>query len=111
MINNFQSPLNLKLIKKCPVCNVDYQQSMIQVLDESEYGLLTYATCKSCGANLLTKFASLPQGVIGNAILTDLKPQEVMDFAAQDELSDDGVLDIQYMISKKELVNNLKKLI
>lgn len=110
MINNFQSPLNLKLIKKCPVCNADYQQSMIQVLDENEYGLLTYATCKSCGANLLTKFASLPQGVIGNAILTDLKPQEVMDFAAQDELSDNDVLDIQYLISKKELISNLKKL-
>ncbi|MBT6690924.1 hypothetical protein HOB10_01155 [Candidatus Parcubacteria bacterium] len=110
MINNFQSPLNLKLIKKCPVCNMDYQQSMIQVLDENEYGLLTYATCKSCGANLLTKFASLPQGVIGNAILTDLKPQEVMDFAGQDDLSDNDVLDIQYLISKKELINNLKKL-
>jgi hypothetical protein len=110
MINNFQSPLNLKLIKKCPVCNMDYQQSMIQVLDESEYGLLAYASCRGCGANLLTKFASLPQGVIGNAILTDLKPQEVMDFASQDELSDNDVLDIQYLISKKELINNLKKL-
>ncbi|MBT4850298.1 hypothetical protein HON36_05635 [Candidatus Parcubacteria bacterium] len=105
------SPLNLRLIKKCPICNVDYQQSMIQVLDESEYGVLTYATCKSCGANLLTKFASLPQGVIGNAILTDLTPQEVLEFADGDGINDDDVLDIQHLLSKKELVNNFKKLI
>ncbi|PLX25218.1 hypothetical protein C0580_02935 [Candidatus Parcubacteria bacterium] len=84
---------------------------MVQVLDESEYGVLTYATCNSCGANLLAKFASLPQGVVGNAILTDLKPQEVMDFAGDDNIADDDVLDLQYLISKKELVNNLKKLI
>ncbi len=111
MVENFNSSLNLRLIRKCPVCNTAYQQSMIQVLDESEFGVLTYATCNRCGANLLAKFASLPQGVVGNAILTDLKPQEVMDFASNDSVSDNDVLDIQYMISKKELVSNLKKLI
>ncbi|RJQ35130.1 hypothetical protein C4566_01270 [Candidatus Parcubacteria bacterium] len=111
MLDNYNSPLNLRLIKKCPVCNTDYQQSMIQVLDESEFGVLTYATCDRCGANLLAKFASMPQGVIGNAILTDLKPQEVMDFATNESISDDDVLDMQYMIGKKELINSLKKLI
>lgn len=111
MMSNMNSPLNLRLIKKCPICNADYQQSMIQVLDESEYGILTYATCNSCGANLLTKFASLPQGVIGNAILTDLTPSEVLEFADGDDVNDDDVLDIQHLLSKKELVNNFKKLI
>ena len=100
MINNLNAPLNLKLIKKCPICATDYNQSMIQVLDESEYGILTYASCKDCGANLLTKFASLPQGVIGNAILTDLTPQEVLDFAVGDEISADEVLDIQGLLNK-----------
>ena len=105
------SPLNLKLIKKCPICSTDYQQSMIQVLDESEFGLLTYASCQRCGANLLTKFASLHQGIIANAILTDLKPQEVMDFSNQADLSADDVLDARYLITKRELIKNLKKII
>jgi len=111
MINNYNSPLNLKLIKKCPICSADYQESMVQILDENEFGVLTYVSCTSCKANLLTKFSSLPQGVIGNAILTDLSPQEVLDFAVGDDMDADNVLDIQAMLSKKELINNLKKLI
>ena len=110
MINNMNSPLNLRLIKKCPICSSDYRQANIQILDESDYGVLTYATCHNCAANLLTKFASLPQGVIGNAILTDLSPQEVLDFAGEEELDADEVLDIQKLLSKKELIKNLKKL-
>jgi hypothetical protein len=111
MINNFNSHLGLKLIKKCPVCQSDYQQAMMQVLEESDYGILTYASCQGCGANLLTKFSVLPQGVIGNAILTDLKPQEVLDFAERKNLSADEVLDVQYLLDNQELINNLRKLI
>lgn len=109
-MNNFNSPLNLKLIKKCPICSTSYQQANIQILDESDFGVLTYASCASCKANLLTKFTSLPQGVIGNAILTDLKPQEVLDFATESDIEADEVLDIQAMLSKKELIKNFKKL-
>ena len=111
MINSFNSPINLHLIKKCPICSADYQPSNVQVLDENELGILTYASCLSCRANLLTKFTSLPQGVIGNAILTDLSPQEVLDFATKSALEADEVLDIQAMLSKKELIKNFKKLI
>lgn len=111
MLNNFHAPMNLRLIKKCPICSSDYKQSMVQVLDENEYGVLTYATCHSCSSNLLTKFSTLPQGVIGNAILTDLSPEEVLDFATEDELAADDILDIQALLSKQELIKNLKKLV
>ncbi len=101
----------MRLIKKCPICSGDYRESNIQILDESEYGVLTYASCHICGGNLLTKFASLPQGIIGNAILTDLSPEEVLDFAESSDLEADEVLDIQKLLSAKELIKNLKKLI
>ena len=104
-------PLSLKLIKKCPICLTDYQQSMVQVLDENEFGLLTYATCAYCGANLLTRFASLPQGFIGNAILTDLIPQEVMDFAVGDDLTADEILTLHEQLKQKDLIKKLKELI
>lgn len=109
MLHNL--PLNLRLIRKCPVCSYEYQSSMVQVLDESELGILTYATCSHCGANLLTKFASVPQGVVGNAILTDLKPQEVMDFTVGDDLTADQVLALQEIIKEKNLIKKFKELI
>ncbi|MDD5749603.1 MAG: hypothetical protein PHO91_02335 [Patescibacteria group bacterium] len=111
MLNNFNSSQNLRLIRQCPICNIEYRQNEIQILDESELGALTYASCQSCGANLLTKFAALPQGLIGNAILTDLQPQEVLEFAAGDDLRADDVLSLYQLISKKELISSLKKLI
>ena len=110
MINS-NSPLNIKLIKKCPVCAKEYNQAKIQILEESEYGLLTYATCSQCGSSLLTRFSSLPQGIIGNAILTDLKAQEVMDFAIGDDLTPDEALSMQEMIYKNNLINNFKEII
>jgi len=111
MINNSELPLNLKLIKKCLVCQKDYNQAMVQVLDESEFNLLTYATCSGCGANLLTKLAALPQGIIGNAILTDLKSHEVLEFAQGADLSADDVLEIHQVISQSDLLSKIKKII
>lgn len=109
MLNNLPPSLNLRLIRSCPICNQEYHQSMVQVLEETDMGFLTYATCSSCGASLLTKFSSLPQGVIGNAILTDLQAEEVLDFAERDELTEDDVLSIQQALTHKQLFNQLKK--
>ena len=109
MINNFNPSQNLRLIKQCPICNTDYIQSQMQVLDESEFGVLTYISCRTCGANLLTKFASFPQGLIGNAILTDLEAQEVMDFANMSELTADEVLEIQQNFMAKDIIDKIKK--
>jgi len=108
-MTNFGSHLNVRLIRACPICSQEYNQSMVQIINESEFGILTYATCSRCGANLLSKFASMPQGVVGNAILTDLQVHEVMDFADEDDLQADDVLEIQNRISKKKLISELRK--
>ena len=107
-MNNFNLPINLKLIKSCPICNADYRQSMIQVLDESEFGVLTYVSCPTCGATLLTRFATMPQGVVGIAILTDLTPLEVGSFTGSDDLTGDDVLSIHQSLVNKELISSLK---
>lgn len=108
---NINHPLSLKLVRTCPVCSSEYQQSTIQILEESESGVLTYVTCQKCGANLLTKISSVAQGLIGQAILTDLKASEVMDFAIGDDLSADQVLKMQENIYNKQLINKFREII
>lgn len=100
-------PLNLRLIKHCPVCQREYQKTPVQILSENEFGLLTHVTCAHCGAHLLTRMASMPQGVIGNSILTDLQADEVMGFIAFDEISADDVLSVHQLLDNKELINKL----
>lgn len=102
-------PLNIKLVKTCPICQTEYQQNLMQVLSENETGMLTYVTCTHCQASLLTRFSTLPQGIVGNAILTDLKSEEVMPFADSDALSENDVLDIHQLIIKKDLMKYLRK--
>ena len=102
---------DLKIIKKCPVCARDYNQQGVQILSESEFGFLTYVSCKICGANLLTRFSPAPHGMVGNAILTDLKAQEVLDFAVGDDLSADEVLSINKEIYKNNLIKQFRSLI
>lgn len=102
-------PLNIKLVKVCPICQTEYQQNLMQVLSENEAGMLTYVTCTHCQASLLTRFSTLPQGIVGNAILTDLKSHEVMSYADSDALSENDVLDIHQIIIKKDLMKYLRK--
>ncbi len=98
-------PLNLRLIKHCPVCQREYRQTLVQILSENEFGLLTHMTCAHCGAHLLTRLSTMPQGVVGNSILTDLQADEVMNFLHQDEVSADDVLRVHQLLEEKKLIN------
>ena len=108
MLDNFNLPLNLRLILNCPICQREYQPNAVQVLKESDFSWLTYITCHTCGAHLLTKFASLPQGVVGNAILTDLNPEEVIDFAQRAIIEADDVLAVHELINKQEFFKQIR---
>jgi hypothetical protein len=100
-------PINLRLVKNCPVCQREYQHTLVQILSENEYGLLTHVTCANCGAHLLTRLATMPQGVVGNSILTDLQADEVMGFISFEAISGDDVLQVHQMLDKKEFINLL----
>jgi hypothetical protein len=100
-------PLNLRLIKHCPVCQREYQQTLVQILSENEFGLLTHVTCAHCGAHLLTRLATMPQGLVGNSILTDLQADEVMGFISNEEISTDDVLRVHKLLEDKQLINLL----
>ncbi len=109
MADNLNSPLNLRLIRNCPICQHEFKLNAIQVLNENDFGVLTYMICSFCGARLLTKLATMPQGVVGNAILTDLKAEEVMDFAGGAEsVQADDVLAVHKLINNQEFFKAIK---
>lgn len=105
MLDNL--PLNLRLLKHCPVCQREYKASLVQILSENESGMLTYMTCAFCGAHLLTKLSAMPQGIVGNAILTDLLADEVMPFTAFDEISGEDVLQVHNLLNNKQFIKLL----
>ena len=100
MINNQRGQFSLKLVQKCPVCNNDSHEGRVEILDEGDFGFLAYLTCSVCSSNILIKVITMPHGMIGNAILTDLSASEVMQFAVTEDLESNSVLEFHQLINK-----------
>ena len=100
---------SLRLVQKCPVCNSDYSTGRIQILDEEGNSFLAYLTCTHCNSSILVRVLTLPQGLVGNAILTDLASDEVMTFSIEKKITSDEVLAIHDFLSKKgDFIQKLK---
>jgi hypothetical protein len=99
---------SIRLVQNCPVCNRKYQQNRVQIIDEFGKSFLAYLTCNFCQSNLIVKVISMPQGLVGNAILTDLNPEEVLRFSDGTRISGDDILNIHQSINNNEILNNLK---
>ncbi len=100
MNNSQKGQFSLKLVQKCPVCNHDYTEGKIEILDENEQGFLAYLTCGHCSSSIIVRVMTMPHGLIGNAILTDLSAIEVMDYTLEPEIISDNVLEIHQLINK-----------
>ena len=98
----------MHLIQKCPVCNHDYQTGRIQVLDEAGNGFLAYLTCGFCSASILVRVLTLPHGLVGNAILTDLLSEEVLPFSAEERVTGNEVLLIHDLVKQADFIQQLK---
>ena len=98
--------LSLKLIQRCPGCKTAFQQARISILRESTTSILAHLNCVKCGVNLLANVVNMPQGLIGNAILTDLNEEEVLSLLSGEALSEDDFLNLYNIIHNKKIIND-----
>jgi len=99
---------SIRLVQQCPVCNRQYQPGRVQIIDEQGNTFLAYMTCSFCHSNLIVRVMSLPQGLVGSAILTDLMPDEVLRFADEPGVSTDDILYVHQILHTDELFNYFK---
>ena len=99
---------SIRLVQNCPVCDRKYQPNRVQIIDEFGNSFLAYLTCNFCQSNLIVKVISMPQGLVGNAILTDLSPEEVLKFSDGIKVTSDDILNVHQSLTKNEIFNNLK---
>jgi len=112
MDQNQRGQFSLRLVQKCPVCNQDYSTGRIQILDEEGNSFLAYLTCTNCNSSILVRVLTLPQGLVGNAILTDLTSDEVMTFSTERQITSDDVLQIhEFLFKKGDFIQQLKKVL
>ncbi|MCX6785988.1 MAG: hypothetical protein NTZ18_04020 [Candidatus Komeilibacteria bacterium] len=89
---------SVRLIQKCPVCNNDYNEGRVEILEENEYSFLAYLTCGFCASSIIVRVMTMPHGLVGNAILTDLTAAEVAVYGAEPSVVSDQVLAIHQLI-------------
>ncbi|MBU1036962.1 hypothetical protein KKF32_02915 [Patescibacteria group bacterium] len=108
---NQKGQFSLRLIQKCPVCNQDFSTGRIQILDEENNSFLAYLTCANCRSSILVRVMTLPHGLVGNAILTDLNSEEVISFSEEEQINSNDVLFIyDYLAKKGDFIERLKQL-
>lgn len=100
MIQDQKGQFSLRLIQRCPVCNGDYTESRLEILDEDEKSFLVYMSCGFCSSSLIVRVVTLPHGLIGNAILTDLSAPEVLSYSDSPTVLGNHVLEIHELINK-----------
>jgi transcription elongation factor Elf1 len=94
---------NVRLMQRCPMCRAEQVSANVDILEEGAGGFLAYLSCTKCGASLIVRVAALPQGLVGNAILTDLNADEVTRFAGSDDVTADDVLDAWELANSSRL--------
>ena len=99
---------SIRLIQDCPVCGRKYQSNRVEIIDEIGNSFLAYLTCNFCHSNLIVKVINMPQGLVGNAILTDLTPEEVLRFSDENRISTDDILNVHQSLNHNKIFNYLK---
>ena len=99
---------SIRLVQNCPVCNRKYQPNKVQIIDELGNAFLAYLTCTFCQSNLIVRVVSLPQGLVGSAILTDLDPMEVLRFSNGIKVSSDDILNVHQSLNNNKIFKYFK---
>ncbi len=93
---------SLRLIKQCPVCNTSYTSRKVQIVDFTETGVLLYFSCPICQSSLLAQIVEMPFGMVGSAMLTDLKFNEVQKFKNAQPVNADDVLEVYQKLESRD---------
>ena len=100
--------LTLKLLQKCPACQARIPTSGVHILEETENNIIAHLSCGSCRVNYLTYVMNHPQGLVGNAIMTDLNYEEALQFLDTTALTANSFLELYTLIHSPDFIANLQ---
>ncbi len=100
-----------KILQKCPVCGADYDAKKVQLIDAEDLSILSYFKCETCLSGIALKIMIMPHGLVGQAIVTDLEANEIMNYKNKKDLvNSKDVLEVySFFKSKNDLMQEIKK--
>lgn len=101
--------LSLRLMEKCPACRSVVPVKNIHILDETEMNMLAHLACSQCYNKYLTYIVHHPNGLVGNAVLTDLTYDETLLFLSEKRMDEDTFLNLYQLVRRDDFITNLAK--
>lgn len=99
----------LRLMRKCPFCEYDYDAKKVVVLEENNESSLVHVTCSDCNSSILHIVLSTQIGLNTMGIITDLTAEEVMRLKHSPGITEDTLLGFHKYITNSN--NSFSKLI
>ncbi len=78
----------------CPICEFQYSEKEITVLDEMRGRVIAHLTCRKCNSTSLVFVTGNQQGIVSVGVLTDLDKGEVESRFKSKPTSTNQVLDV-----------------
>ena len=99
-----------KILQKCPICGFEYDYNKIRILETEDFYILSYLKCSNCLAGVILKIFILPHGLVGQAVVTDLDADEILNLKKINKPVDssDVLLMYGFFKSKSDLSKVLK---
>lgn len=82
----------LKIVSRCPVCQIEHNPIETALLDEAGGSHLIYIKCKNCGSGVVAAITPTGMGVNSIGLVTDLSGYEVTQIKDEPRVSADDVL-------------------
>ncbi|MDP2692557.1 MAG: hypothetical protein Q8O88_02870 [bacterium] len=99
----------LRLMKKCPFCDRDYDAKRVVMLEEYDESSLVHVTCSGCNSSILHIMLVTQIGLNTMGIITDLSAEEVIKLKHSPGITEDTLLGFHKYISNTN--NSFSKLI
>lgn len=93
------SSQGVRLVSYCPLCHTHYSIREATVLEEREDTHLMHVVCRRCSSSILILMLTGELGVSTVGLVIDLTGADVLRFKAQEEVTEDDVLDLHELLS------------
>ncbi len=83
----------LRQFSRCPLCNTEYGDARISVVEQRENRTVFHITCPSCGVSMMLTIAQEQMGLLCVGTVTDITTQELWRLA-EPRIQPNNVLDV-----------------
>lgn len=99
----------MKLVNACPLCQQEFSEEAIIVVEKSNDSELIHVTCPRCLNALLALVMASPVGLGSIVVVTDLNAKDAIRLRGKQIISEDDVLNFYKFVENSKITKEFIK--